>query len=326
MGEIIQRREDLPTTLDDLSRFVLVGREKLTAVRAEIRAIDKVGVATKVREQKLQEAQAISEAVLDAEVRIGELMAKVPKSGGGRPSKTPDNGVGSFQPTKYAEIEKAGFTPKQVERFQQLAAHPDVVEQAKAEAREKEEVVSRTQVLNLIKEQNTEEHKPHVTNNSGNNEWYTPSKYIELAREVLGVIDLDPASCEYANKTVKALTYFDIDDDGLSKAWNGKVWMNPPYSSDLIQQFSYKIVDEYSKGNIEEAIVLVNNATETQWFSHMMLSASAVSFPKGRIQFETKSGKLNSPLQGQAFIYFGKRALWFCRVFSSIGWVATVDD
>ena len=54
MGEIIQRREDLPTTLDDLSRFVLVGREKLTAVRAEIRAIDKVGVATVVREPKLK--------------------------------------------------------------------------------------------------------------------------------------------------------------------------------------------------------------------------------------------------------------------------------
>lgn len=320
MGEIIQRREDLPTTLDDLSRFVLVGREKLTAVRAEIRAIDKVGVATKVREQKLQEAQAISEAVLDAEVRIGELMAKVPKA---KNQYAINTGVNS---TKTEVIEQAGFTPMQISRFEALAAHPEIVEQAKAEAREKEEVVSRTQVLNLIKEQNTEEHKPHVTNNSGNNEWYTPSKYIELAREVLGVIDLDPASCEHANKTVKAVTYFNIDDDGLSQEWNGKVWMNPPYSADLIQQFAYKIVDEYKKGHTTEAVVLVNNATETQWFSHMTLAASAVAFPKGRIQFETESGKLNSPLQGQAFIYFGKRAPLFCQVFSSIGWVATIDE
>lgn len=321
MGEIIQRREDLPTTLDDLSRFVLVGREKLTAVRAEIRAIDKVGVATGVREQKLKEAQAISEAVLDAEVRIGELMAKVPTQSRYNATKRQDTDVQSFQ-TKTDVIEQAGLTVKQVQRFETLASHPDVVEQAKAKAREDGDIVTRGQVLDMIKD----DKRPHVANNSGNIEWYTPAKYVELARKVLGVIDLDPASCEHANKTVKAVTYFNIDDDGLSQEWNGKVWMNPPYSADLIQQFAYKIVDEYKKGHTTEAVVLVNNATETQWFSHMTLAASAVAFPKGRIQFETESGKLNSPLQGQAFIYFGKRAPLFCQVFSSIGWVATIDE
>ena len=84
MSEIIYTNASLPTTIDDLSRFVLVGREKLVSVRAEIRAIEKVGLAQEVREQKLREAQDISEAVLDAEVRIGELMAKVPKAGGTR--------------------------------------------------------------------------------------------------------------------------------------------------------------------------------------------------------------------------------------------------
>src|SRR2546430_17584816 len=61
------------------------------------------------------------------------------------------------------------------------------------------------------------------------NEWYTPSKYIETAREVLGSIDLDPASCELANRTVKADKYYTKEDDGLSKEWHGNVWLNPPY-------------------------------------------------------------------------------------------------
>lgn len=146
----------LPSTLDDLSRFVLIGREKLVAVRAEIRAIDKVGLAQEVRKQKLKEAQEISEAVLDAEVRIGELMAKVPKASGGDHGNQytgGKNGSGvHFASTKAEVIEQAGFTPKQVQRFETLAANPEIVEQAKAEARENDDIVSRSLVLNMVKE------------------------------------------------------------------------------------------------------------------------------------------------------------------------------
>ena len=147
----------LPTTIEDLSRFVLVGREKLTAVRAEIRAIDKVGIATGVREQKLKEAQAISEAVLDAEVRIGELMAKVPQMPGKRTDLEPmDIGV---HRSKAETIKDAGFTVKQVQRFETLAAHPEIIEQAKAEARENDDIVSRSLVLSMIKQKKKEEHQ-----------------------------------------------------------------------------------------------------------------------------------------------------------------------
>lgn len=76
------------------------------------------------------EAQEISEAVLDAEVRIGELMAKVPTQSKYNALKRQDTDVQSFQ-TKTEVIEQAGFTPKQVQRFETLAAHPEIVEQAK---------------------------------------------------------------------------------------------------------------------------------------------------------------------------------------------------
>ena len=135
------------STVEDLSRFVLIGREKLNAVRAAIRAIDKVGFAQEVRQQKLREAQEISEAVLDAEVRIGELMREAPKA------KNQYDAINSgVTSTKSDVIRESGFTPMQVSRFETLAAHPEIVEQAKAEARENDEVVSRTAVLNLIKD------------------------------------------------------------------------------------------------------------------------------------------------------------------------------
>lgn len=82
-GVIIQN-QSLPNTIEDLAKFVLVGREKLSAVRANIRAIDKLQLAEEVREQKKEEAQMLAEALLDAEVRIGDLLKQIPKAQGTR--------------------------------------------------------------------------------------------------------------------------------------------------------------------------------------------------------------------------------------------------
>ena len=160
---VVTAQEKLPANIEDLSKFVLIGREQLVAVRAAIRAIDKVGIAQGVREQKLKEAQAISEAVLDAEVKIGELMAAVPKATkgtGANQYKRAENDSGvDFSKPKTEVYKEAGFTPKQVERFQTIAAHPEIVAKAKAEARDNDDIVSRSLVLNMIKEQKREEQK-----------------------------------------------------------------------------------------------------------------------------------------------------------------------
>lgn len=169
MNEITVSNANLPANLEDLSRFVLIGREQLVAVRAAIRAIDKVGVAQEVRKQKLKEAQEISEAVLDAEVRIGELMRDVPKaSGGDRRSENFKNDTAVHFETKQSIVEKAGFTPKQVQRFETLAAHPEIVAQAKAEARENDDIVSRSLVLNMVKAQKKADVIEHARTNIEN--------------------------------------------------------------------------------------------------------------------------------------------------------------
>lgn len=67
-------------------------------------------------------------------------MREVPKANGGQPYQkkaTTDSGVDSRPSTKSTVIREAGFTPKQAERFQQLASHPEIVEAAKAEARDR---------------------------------------------------------------------------------------------------------------------------------------------------------------------------------------------
>lgn len=311
-SELKFEKTSLPANIKELSRFVLVGREKLTAVRAEIRAIDKVGLARQVREQKLQEAQDLSEAVLDAEVKLGELIAAIPETPGKRTDLQPVDS--SVHRSKKEVLEDAGFTVKQGQRFETLAAHPDIVAEMKAEARDREEIISRTAVLNAIAEQK----KPYIINNSGDSEWYTPERYIESARKVMGSIDLDPASCTVVNETVKARKYYTIEDNGLAHEWAGKIWLNPPYSD--VQKFVAKLIE--CRDNIDQAIVLVNNATETQWFRDLTSIASAIVFHTGRLRFIKPGQGLSAPMQGQAFIYIGVKPEEFLAEFSQYGWGA----
>lgn len=166
--------------------------------------------------------------------------------------------------------------------------------------------------------------RPHVANNSGNNEWYTPSGYIEAARRVLGDIDLDPASSHEANAVIGAETYYTIDDDGLVQRWQGRVWMNPPYSSDLVTKFADKLIKHFEAGDVPQAIVLVNNATETQWFQSIAFHASAICFPCKRIRFWSPNGVVGAPLQGQAILYLGGNTNSFIDQFQDFGLLVTV--
>ena len=167
------------------------------------------------------------------------------------------------------------------------------------------------------------ERPPHVAYNTGENEWYTPQEIVELAREVLGGIDLDPASSAAANEVVGAARFFDAACDGLAQAWAGRVFMNPPYSSALIGKFCSKLVDHVRTAEVSAAIVLVNNATETEWFGNLVSVAVAVCFPSSRVRFWSP-GRVAAPLQGQALVYIGPNADLFLCTFGVLGWTARI--
>ena len=160
----------------------------------------------------------------------------------------------------------------------------------------------------------------HVSHNSGENEWYTPPDILEKARAAMGSIDCDPASSKAANEHVKAELYFSEDENGLEQEWHGNVWMNPPYAQPLIGDFAHALVSRVASGEIEQACVLVNNATETAWFQLMAASCAAICFPLGRIRFlDQKLNPSGAPLQGQAILYFGKDARAFLESFGGLG-------
>lgn len=155
------------------------------------------------------------------------------------------------------------------------------------------------------------------------NDWHTPERYIERARAVMGRIDLDPFSSVIANQTVKANRFFTIEDDAVNRPdpWTDHlvtVWMNPPYGRGVISAAVTRFLAELPR--LSAAIVLTNNATETQWFQMLMRKCQAICFTNHRISFVSPDNKHESNnTRGQTFFYFGTDANKFIDNFFELG-------
>ena len=149
-GELVVSTSQVPAKIEELVTFVKVGREKLKAVRAQISAFDKMGLENEKRQQVVEQARELSEQLLDAEVSLGEIFATLPVAPGKRTDlESPDDTA--VQKSKKDILKDAGFSVKTAQRFEMLAAHPDIVAQMKAEARDKGVAVNRTAVLRAIR-------------------------------------------------------------------------------------------------------------------------------------------------------------------------------
>jgi ParB family chromosome partitioning protein len=155
-------------------------------------------------------------------------------------------------------------------------------------------------------------------------EWYTPTKYIEIARSTMGGIDLDPASCALANETVKATHYFTVEDNGLRHAWWGRVWLNPPYSDKpgAAARWAAKLLASYQRGQVAQAILLVNLCTMSQRAMQELAMAGVMCIPNHRIRFHDAQGiRQGAPPQPNVFLYVGERQSEFVRDFGIFGMI-----
>jgi DNA N-6-adenine-methyltransferase (Dam). len=132
-----------------------------------------------------------------------------------------------------------------------------------------------------------------------NIDWYTPKEIIES----LGEFDLDPASCADAIKLNNAAKkYYTKEDDGLKQKWEGRVWLNPPYSSPMLTLFLKKMALH------NNGIALIDSRVDTKWFHDIILTnASAIKLLYGRIKFYDSDGVIGKqPRNGSILAAFGK--------------------
>jgi hypothetical protein len=244
-------------------------------------------------------------AKLEAQAEFVEWWDSRPdKNKGGRPIKTDSRSAIGFSDAQLAV--GLGTTLYTISRWRRkFAASPNAFETAFQQA-----VARYIRILEL-------ETIDRQLKASESNEWYTPSRYIEAARSVLGGIDLDPASNPRANENVQATQFFSIEDDGLSKDWPGRVWLNPPYGG-MSGPFAARLVDQFVAGITTSAVLLVNsNSTDAGWFQPLW--DYLLCFTDHRINFISPTGTQSGSTHGSVFVYLGKDRDRFIEGFHGFG-------
>lgn len=164
------------------------------------------------------------------------------------------------------------------------------------------------------------DYNPDLETDNLTDQWYTPIEIIERVKAVFGgTIDLDPASCETANKTVGAVCYYNEQENGLQRRWNGNVFCNPPYSTPRIGQFCEKVAYEYEQSNINSAIYLLKEGATNAWFRP--LRPYLTGYLDKRVKFiDGTTGKIcESPRSGHCLVYLGSDMNKFVEIMSKGG-------
>lgn len=146
MNDIITSGQTmLPETIEDLTQFVLVGKAKLQAYMLKLQTVNKLSVAQEIRDQTLKEAQEVSNAVIAAEQRIGELLLAIPKASGQYAES--ENRPAS----KNTIVTQMGYSKDEASDYQQMAKHPEVVQKVLTDALANGEIVTKASVMREIK-------------------------------------------------------------------------------------------------------------------------------------------------------------------------------
>lgn len=179
-------------------------------------------------------------------------------------------------------------------------------------------------------------------------EYYTPPEWTAAAREVMGGIDLDPASCEFANQWIGATHIFTKKTDGLQQEWHGRVWMNHPFhrgetackakckkltcqrrghhiTEDIPGNADWinKLLTEYQAGRVTEAVIICYCSSSETWFKPLLQQPQC--FPDGRVHYIGEDGKkVQGNTKGSVITYFGPNVAKFAEVFGKLGEVKVV--
>jgi phage N-6-adenine-methyltransferase len=152
--------------------------------------------------------------------------------------------------------------------------------------------------------------------------WYTPNAILDIVREVLGTIALDPATSP--TNPAKADHFFTPDEDGLTQQWLSGFFLNPPFSTK--QRWIQKAIAENVEG-----IILVPSSCQHNKSTKSMVSQAASMACLGRVRFipspeliefrvqEGLDPRPDRPQDDMILLYFGESGFRFNHILDRHG-------
>lgn len=302
-----QSKEALATLHVERAREQLAEARRLVDVKDMLDRAEAMRLYLKRQNATLELQADAFEIQQHALRRLGELVRELPTAPGGRPPKTRPAGETSFG-SKAEALEELGVARSSANRWERLAEIP------LEEFRERLEIGR----AKITKDEGAGISATSASSEHDGDGWGTPPEVIAAAREVLGDIELDPASNANAQRIVRARRYNTKDRCGLANAWLAEtVWLNPPFSRGLCAQFTRRWAAEAGV-NFGAGLLLVNNATDTTWAQELLRKFPACFTT--RIAFLGPDGKpVEDTRQGQIVFYAGDHRARFVKVFSKFG-------
>jgi transcriptional regulator with XRE-family HTH domain len=131
-------------------------------------------------------------------------------------------------------------------------------------------------------------------NSTGNNYWETPPELADALTAAIGGFDLDPcaATSDRRKARVKAKVLLTAADDGLSARWNGRVFVNPPYSRGIADWIA-KCWRESERGCVVVGLLPVR--PDTHWWHDYVANKSDIFMLRGRLKFSGSSSAAPFP-------------------------------
>lgn len=157
-----------------------------------------------------------------------------------------------------------------------------------------------------------------INQDSGNQEYFSPSFIVEAARRTMGSIRLDPASCNKAQETVQADMYLIKADNGLLWRWEGNVWLNHPFGRDTNKAWISKLVSEFDSGHISQACCITFACTSEAWFKPLFRFPQCYLSP--RTNYTGMDGlPVKGVTKGSVVTYLGPNITDFISNFETLG-------
>jgi len=170
--DLVVKEHMLPATLDKLVPLSFMGAAAVKFYQAKVKLMDQLGATEEQRKATLADGQDAGEMLLNIEARIGELYEAMPSKEHAPTAERAGAG-------KSKDIQKIGIAERDAQRAASIHRNPEAVAAIIKEARENEDIPTKTAVLHKIKADKAEENLKEFRDTHPKSERLLLSEHLE---------------------------------------------------------------------------------------------------------------------------------------------------